>query len=63
MVELVHDDIVIEIRQGFRGEILRVEGLNRHEQIINAVRLVATDKHFAEVSILEYRTEGIKALL
>ena len=63
MVELVNNDIVIKIRRGFRGEILRVEGLNRHEQIINAVRLVAADKHFAEVSILQHRTKGIKALL
>ena len=59
MVELVHDDIVIEIRCGFRGEILRIEGLNRHEQIVDTIRLVATDKHFAKVGIFEYRTEGI----
>ena len=52
MVELVYDDVVIIIRISFCCEVLRIEGLNRNEQILNAVRLVAADKHFTKVGIL-----------
>ena len=62
MVELVHDDVIIKIRCGFSGEVLRIKGLNRHKQVVDAVRLIAADKHFTEVCILQHRTESIKTL-
>ena len=42
---------------------MRIKGLNRYEQIVDIVRLIAADKHLAEVRIFQNGTEGIKALL
>ena len=63
MVELVHDDVIIKLRCGFCGEVLRVESLNRNKQVVDAVRLIAAHKHLTEVGILQHSPEGVQALL
>ena len=63
MVELVHDNLIVEIRIRFRGEILRVKGLNGDEQMVNTVSFVATYKQIPEVGIFQHRPEGVHALL
>ena len=62
MVEFVHDDVIIKIRQGFCGKILRIEGLDGDKEIVNAVWLIAAHKHLTEISILQHRPEGVQAL-
>lgn len=63
MVELIHNDIIIKLRCCFGCEILRVKGLDRNKQIVDAVRLVVTHEHLPEVGVLEYSTESIQTLL
>ena len=63
MMEFVHDDIVIEVRRRFLRKGLRVEGLDGHEQMVDALRPIAADEHGAKVRILQYGAEGDQALL
>lgn len=62
MVELVHHDVVVEIRGGLGGKILGVEGLNGQKQVVNALWPVAAHKQLPEVGVLQNRPEGVQAL-
>ena len=63
MMEFVDDDIIIKIGRRFICERLRIERLDRHEQMIDALWPVIADKQLAEVRILQNCPEGAKALL
>ena len=63
MVELIHDDVIVELWRCLFREVLRVKGLNGDKQIVNAFRLIAAHKHLSEVRVLEYSSEGIQTLL
>ena len=62
VVELVHHDVVVKIRCGLGGEILRVEGLNGQKQVANTLRPVAAHKQLAEIGVLQDCSEGVQAL-
>ena len=63
MVKLVHDDVIIKLRCRLCRKILRIEGLDRNKEIVDAVRLIAAHKHLTEVGILQHSPEGVHALL
>ena len=63
MMELIHNDIIVEIRICFRGKILRIESLNGDKQMVDAVSLVAAHKQLAEIGVFQHRPEGVQALL
>ena len=62
MVKLIHHDVIIKISPGFGREILRVEGLDGDEQVVDAVRLVVADQQLTEIGILQHGTEGVQTL-
>lgn len=37
VMKLIHHGVVVKIRGGLSSEILRVEGLNRQKQVVNAL--------------------------
>ena len=63
MVELVHNDIVVEVRGSFCGKVLGIESLDGDKQIIDTFRLVAAYKHLTKVCILQYSAESVHILL
>ena len=63
MVELVHNDVIVEIRCRFGGKLLRIEGLDGNKQMVDAVGFVAAHIQLTEVGILQHRPEGVQALL
>ena len=63
MMELVHNDVIVEIRCRFGGKLLRIEGLDGNKQMVDAVGFVAAHIQFAEIGILQHRPEGVQALL
>ena len=63
MVEFVYNDVIVEIRCRFGGKLLRIEGLDGNKQMVDAVGFVAAHIQLAEIGILQYRPEGVQALL
>ena len=63
MMEFVYDNVVVEVRRRFLRKGLGVEGLDRHEQMVDTLRPIAADEHGAKVRILQHGAEGDKALL
>ena len=63
MVEFVHYDVVIIIRRKAIIQGLGIYRLHRNEQIVQAGRLIAANKQFTEVWILQNALECIPALL
>ena len=63
MMELVYNDVIVEIRCRFGGKLLRIEGLDGNKQMVDAVGFVAAHIQLAEIGILQYRPEGVQALL
>ena len=63
MMELVYNDVIVKICCRFGGKLLRIEGLDGNKQMINAVGSVTAHIQFTEIGILQYRPEGVQALL
>ena len=63
MMELVYNDVIVKIRCRFSGKLLRIEGLDGNKQMVDAVGFVAAHIQLAEIGILQYRPEGVQALL
>ena len=63
MVELVYNDVIVKICCRFGGKLLRIEGLDGNKQMINAAGSVTAHIQLAEIGILQYRPEGVQALL
>ena len=63
MVELVHDNVIVKIGGRLFRKALGIEGLNGQKQVVDALRLIAAHKHLTEIGVLEYRAEGVQALL
>ena len=63
MVELVHNNVIIEFWRGLCGKVLRIEGLDRDKQIVDALGLIAAHKHLSKVGIFENSSERAHALL
>ena len=63
MVELVYNNVIVKICCRFGGKLLRIEGLDGNKQMVDAVGFVAAHIQLAEIGILQYRPEGVQALL
>ena len=61
-MELIHNDVVVKIRNSLGGKILRVEGLNGQKQLVNTLGFAVTHKQPPEVSVLQNGPEGVQAL-
>ena len=62
VVELVHDDVIIEIRRGLFRKVLAVKGLDGHKKMVDAVRPIFSNEHIAEIGISQHCPEGVQAL-
>ena len=62
-MELVHHDIVIELRRRLFVKRLRIEGLNGNKQMFDALRAIVTNIHLSEVGVLQNSPKGVHALL
>ena len=63
MVKLIHHNVIVKLRACLACEILRIESLDGHEQIINTLRHISADKHLPKILILQNATESIHTLL
>ena len=63
MVELIHYDVIVKVFRSLLCKCLTAKGLYGKKEVVDAFRLMIPDKQLAEVRILQYRTEGIEALL
>ena len=62
MVELVHDDVIVEIWRGLRRKVLAVKSLDGHEKMVDAVGAIASNKHVTKIGISQHSPEGVQAL-
>ncbi|MPM53494.1 hypothetical protein SDC9_100262 [bioreactor metagenome] len=62
-MELINDDVIIKITGGLLLPVLRVEGLDRHKQMVEVFRPISTDKELPKVRVPQYTAEAAEALL
>lgn len=62
-MELIHHDEVIVVLRQVLIKLRRVQGLNRHEKMIERFRLMAADPQVSEIEIVQDTAKGFDALL
>lgn len=62
-MEFIHNYVIIKIRGCFLCKLYRVEALNTDEQMVQRIRLMASDMKAAKIQILHDKPKRIRALL
>jgi hypothetical protein len=62
MVEFIDDDVVVIVRRRPLHELLRVERLDRHEEMVDARRRFAAHQPIAKVQVPQDRMKAFQAL-
>ena len=62
VVELVHDDEIVEILADSLSKRAGVQSLHRNKQIIQRIRTMFANEQFAEIRVVKYPAEAFYAL-